>query len=62
MKRKTRLCNFRLEWDLHEELLKTSRSTEIPSSMIVRKGLRLILERMKSEGSIWTSSLQGAHP
>jgi hypothetical protein len=59
MKRKTRLMNFRLESDLFEDLLVISRATEIPASLIARKGLKMILEEMKAQRPIWTGCLQG---
>jgi hypothetical protein len=61
MKRKTRLMNFRLESDLFEDLLVISRATEIPASLIARKGLKMILEEMKAQRPIWTGCLQGVH-
>jgi hypothetical protein len=59
MKTKTRLMNFRLESNLYDELVSIARATEIPASLIARKGLKMILEEMKAQRPIWTGCLQG---
>ena len=59
MKRKTRFMKFSLESNLYDEILNNSMTSEIPASLIARKGLKMILDEIKAQRVIWTSSLQG---
>lgn len=61
MKLKSQFLNFRVESNLYDELVEISRAADLSCSAIARKGLRMILDDMKSNRPIWTSTPTGGN-